>query len=381
MIYKPKGRQRYRVKFKWGGKVIHKSTMATDAKTARSIESTIRSELAKGNFGILKPKPKPTLGAFLKNDFLPFVESRHKAKPATLRYYQFGAERLQHSDMAGLHLADITDQHAMAFAARNASLSASTINCGLRTLRRALRLAYKWGKLERPAQISLASGERQRDRVLSPDEIVRYLEACQQPWRDMVVVLYGTGMRPGELYPLRWENVLLEGEPALIQVTGGKSKAARRLLPMLPPVREVLLNRYEQQGKPSEGFVFPADSPEGHITQGTAKNYHMRALKAANEERDPITGETKERKPTLKSFEPYVLRHTALTRLAESGCDAFTLARIAGHSSIAITQRYCHPQQEAIERAFKKLALTGEVVTTGGHQPKQPGRGGAKESR
>jgi len=43
-------------------------------------------------------------------------------------------------------------------------------------------------------------------------------------------------------------------------------------------------------------------------------------------------------------------------RLAEAGCDAFTLARIAGHSSITITQRYCHPQADAIERAFGKLA-------------------------
>jgi len=57
----------------------------------------------------------------------------------------------------------------------------------------------------------------------------------------------------------------------------------------------------------------------------------------------------------VKPFEPYCLRHTALTRLAESGCDPFTLARIAGHSSITITQRYCHPQAEAVELAFAKL--------------------------
>jgi hypothetical protein len=50
----------------------------------------------------------------------------------------------------------------------------------------------------------------------------------------------------------------------------------------------------------------------------------------------------------------YCLRHTALTRLAEAGVDAFTLARIAGYSSITITQRYCHPQADAIERAFAK---------------------------
>jgi hypothetical protein len=57
-----------------------------------------------------------------------------------------------------------------------------------------------------------------------------------------------------------------------------------------------------------------------------------------------------------KRFEIYCLRHSALTMLAESGCDAFTLARIAGHSSITITQRYCHPQADAIERAFGKLS-------------------------
>ena len=38
-----------------------------------------------------------------------------------------------------------------------------------------------------------------------------------------------------------------------------------------------------------------------------------------------------------------------------TGCDAFTLARIAGHSSITITQKYVHPQADAIERAFSKL--------------------------
>jgi hypothetical protein len=42
------------------------------------------------------------------------------------------------------------------------------------------------------------------------------------------------------------------------------------------------------------------------------------------------------------------------------------LARIAGHSSIAITSRYCHPQAEAIDRAFAKLE--GKGVTAGGYQ-------------
>jgi hypothetical protein len=45
-----------------------------------------------------------------------------------------------------------------------------------------------------------------------------------------------------------------------------------------------------------------------------------------------------------------------LTRLGESGVDAFTIMRIAGHS-ITVSQRYVHPTPEAMERAFERLQL------------------------
>ena len=44
-----------------------------------------------------------------------------------------------------------------------------------------------------------------------------------------------------------------------------------------------------------------------------------------------------------------------LTRLGEAGVDAFTIMRIAGHSSITISQRYVHPSPESVERAFARL--------------------------
>jgi hypothetical protein len=91
MIYKNKNGRYYFAKFRWQGKLFRKSTRATNAKTARSIEGKIRSELAQGNFGILEPKPQPPLGDFLKKDFLRFVEATFKkAKPNTLSYYKYG---------------------------------------------------------------------------------------------------------------------------------------------------------------------------------------------------------------------------------------------------------------------------------------------------
>lgn len=49
-----------------------------------------------------------------------------------------------------------------------------------------------------------------------------------------------------------------------------------------------------------------------------------------------------------------------LTRLSESGVDAFTIMRIAGHGSITVSQRYIHPTPEAVERAFERLQSSSE---------------------
>jgi hypothetical protein len=44
-----------------------------------------------------------------------------------------------------------------------------------------------------------------------------------------------------------------------------------------------------------------------------------------------------------------------LARLGESGASAFSIMRIAGHSSITVSQRYVHPSPESLERAFERF--------------------------
>jgi hypothetical protein len=66
--------------------------------------------------------------------------------------------------------------------------------------------------------------------------------------------------------------------------------------------------------------------------------------------------------------------------LGEAGCDAFTIMRIAGHSSVTVSQRYVHPSPESMENAFEKLdALnrsrrgeTAGVPTNSPQQGKKP---------
>jgi integrase len=350
----------YWYKFMWQGKLVRESTKQKNDKVARQMESAHRTSLAKGEVGIREKKLIPTLAEFLKKDFIPYVETKHVLKAGTLEYYRDGANMVLKCHWSTEKLDQVNDQHAQQFAAKFAKLSPSRINCGLRTLRRALNLAFEWGKLDRPAKITLAKGERQRDRVLTAAEWQQYIAECPQPWRDAATIIRGTGMRPGEAFCLRWENISLNGTGGLVQVVDGKTRAARRMLPMIPSVYAALKSRHERAERPEAGWVFPSCSREGHFNKDTAKDQHAKAIQKANEKA------TKNGLRELVFFQPYILRHTALTQLAEAGCDAFTLARIAGHTSITITQRYIHPQADAIQRAFAPLAVQATKNSEGG---------------
>ena len=125
---------------------------------------------------------------------------------------------------------------------------------------------------------------------------------------------------------------------------------------MMSEVYGVIRKRFENQGMPTEGWVFCSAAKCGHYNQGTAKKHHAKALRDSK----------------MKPFQPYTLRHTALTNLGKR-CDPFTLAKIAGHSSITMTERYVHPQSDAIERAFASVTEENgrtlpKVVTAGGHR-------------
>lgn len=330
--------------FVYRGKRIQESAKTRNVRIARDLEAAHRTKLVKGELGIREFAPLP-LSDFLKTEYLPYVRSRFKNKPNTLRYYCYAIQALNDSDIAAVNLREITSQHAAQFAAKRKGLSGSTINAGLRILRNALRLAVEWGKADRDPKIRLMP-EKQRERVLSDAEVSLYLGACDQPWKDIVTIILGTGMRPGEVNSLRWERIAFADGKGALRITEGKSANAKRTLPMVPAVFAVLHNRWLAEEKPSVGWVFPAETKSGHTEAYCGKNQHGAALRAIN------AGIKKNTRPNLQPFPPYTLRHTALTNLGTLGVDAFTLKAIAGHSSISMTQRYVHPQEDAIERAF-----------------------------
>jgi integrase len=333
----------YWYKFMWLGTSVRKSTKQGNDKVARQMEAAHRTSLAKGEVGIREKKSVPVLAEFANSRFLPWAEVTFAAKRKTWLWYRNGIRRLvAYTPLAESKLDQIRGEQICDYVAHRQAqgLEVSSINRELQVLRRLLHVSVEWGVTEKAPKVRMLSGERHREFVLSPPEEARYISAAPEPLASVAAVLADTGMRPEECYRLQWESITwVNGRNGTLLVTHGKTAAARRLLPMSPRVRSILEARWIAAGKPIEGWAWPAPTLSGHLESSSLKKQHLKALQVSR----------------VRRFVPYSLRHTFLSRLGESGCDAWTLARIAGHNSVAISSRYVHPSHEAVLAAVERL--------------------------
>lgn len=341
--------------FIFNGQHIQKSTKQGNPRVARNMESAHRTALAKGEVGFREKKPVPTLKEFIENRFEPWAKAQfEKTSPATwFRWYRTNLRTLKgYEPLAESRLDKITGENVADFAAERQSegLQPSSVNRSLQVLRRALRLAAEWGAIPSAPKVKLLRGEGHRERVVTLQEEARYLAAAPELLASIATVLIDTGLRPEECFRLRWESITwVNGRHGSLLVTHGKTAAARRALPLSPRVRKILENRWIDANKPDEGWVWPAPTKSGHVEPSSLKKQHARVFKTIGEE-----AKKNNQKP-VRPFVLYSLRHTFLTRLGESGCNVWTLAKIAGHSSITMSARYVHPSEDAVLDALSQM--------------------------
>ena len=338
----------YWTKFQHGGRMIYKSTGQTSATKARQVEARLRSELAMGNFGILARKAVPILKEFCSERVEPWAKSTfEQASPKTWLWYRFGIEALKKSAaLAKLKLDEISPEQVAEYASERQrdGLQISSINSCLRCLRRVLKLAEEWGVLAKASKVKFLAGEHCRDRVLNLQEESLYLNAAAPLLHEVSTVLFDSGMRPEECHRMRWENVTwVNGRHGTIRIAHGKSKAARRTLPMTPRVRQMLEQRWEATGKPEEGWVWPAETKVEHINHDSLKAQHKKALRLSR----------------VRPFEVYSIRHTFATRIAPN-VDVWTLCRVMGWSSISMGMRYVHPDENRVLAACSQAPSLAE---------------------
>lgn len=340
--------------FVFNGEHVQRSTKQGNARVARQIEAAYRTALAKGEVGITERKAIPKFKCAMQ-DFLAWSEKEHAAHPATHRRYEVSSVALlrHFSDMS---LDKITPQEVERFKAirleqfatvrgkgkgmrkqTKRKIKPATVNRELACLRALFNHAIKGDVLLKNPISKTGAKAFQEDneqmRVLTFQEQDKYLAVATPLLRDVATLMLETGMRPEEVYRILPENVNLTG--GWIFNPYGKTKAARRRVPLNTAAKHVLMRRLNDLKTP---YIFPCETDDKRPVP-KVNNAHDRAVKASG----------------VAPFRLYDLRHTWATRAAESGTDLITLAALLGHSKIQMVLRYAHPSQDHQARAVERM--------------------------
>ena len=213
----------------------------------------------------------------------------------------------------------------------------------------ALRRYFKWaarrGLVEADPSTSLSAprGDGRLPRVLKQDELTTLLDdpsprAGDDPVRrardDAVLeLLYGSGMRVGELCALSLGDVDLRRARAIVWGKGGKQRAVPLSEPSVHALRQWI-------GKRRDAALAGASS-----TDALFVNQRGRALTPRDVRR---LLDRRAASPT----HPHALRHTFATHLLDGGADLRAVQELLGHADLATTQRYTHVSRERLRSVY-----------------------------
>jgi len=265
--------------------------------------------------------------------FIDWVDHSQSLEKKSRQYYRHGWNLLSATRLCDEKLDRIKNRDCDTLLFPGGAANANT---ALRTLRRMFSHAQELELVEQAPKIrlrkewprSVAMTQQQANAILAhmPDG---------DP-RDVLSILRATGMRPGEAYGMRWEFV--GWEEKIYRNPKGKTKSARRPVPLLDPSGAVLVRRHLAQGSPNTGWVFPAISSSGHRT--SIQKAFVRARNLAG---------------LPKEYVIYSARHGAATDIA-SVVSLKEVMNILGHSDMATALRYQHPSTENLQaRLTQKL--------------------------
>jgi integrase len=145
-----------------------------------------------------------------------------------------------------------------------------------------------------------------------------------------------TGMRRGELFKLKWNDI--DFERGFIHIRDPKGGPDQKI-----PLNEAARQLLENHPRTDSPYIFP----------GRYGGQRTDVKKAVNR--------IKKRAGLPKDFRPlHGLRHVYASMLASSGkVDMYTLQKLLTHKSPQMTQRYAHLRDEALRRAAD---LAGELI-------------------
>ncbi|WP_417911115.1 tyrosine-type recombinase/integrase [Candidatus Electronema sp. PJ] len=186
-------------------------------------------------------------------------------------------------------------------------------------------------------KIDMPSVDNIKTEDLTPEQMRRLFKAMETstcvPAANMMRLVLYTGMRRGELFKLKWDDIDFErGFIHIREPKGGKSQKI--------PLNNSASALFQSLAKQGGEYVFPAQG-------GGQRNDIAKEVRAIRD----TAGLPADFRPL------HGLRHVYATMLASSGkVDMFTLQKLMTHKSPQMTQRYAHYRDEAMQRAANEVS-------------------------
>ena len=157
--------------------------------------------------------------------------------------------------------------------------------------------------------------------------------------RPIVLLAMNTGMRRGELFHLRWNDVDLER--ALLTIRGEDAKSgATRYIPLNAESQEVLIDWRPLDIDPND-LLFPGRSGSRLDNINSAWRSLMKLAE-------------------ITAFRFHDLRHHFASRLVQEGVNLNTVRELLGHRDISMTLKYAHLAPKHTAAAVAKLVWDDE---------------------
>ena len=298
---------------------------------AKEAMATLQNDVYRERYGFGRKKPEVLFEAHA-DEFLKLYSKQNK------KSWMSDETSLSHLKefFKGKHLSEITPDLIEKYKLKRAAdgVSPATINRELACLKTLFVKAVEWEKADAdPARkVKKLREAKPRERILTPEEMKRLLIAASPELRPVLVIALNTGMRRGEILGLRWKDV--DFVKGFVLIGDSKSGKSRRI-----PMNALVFETLHEMNRKRE-FVF--ENPDTRTAVKDVKTAFKGACRRAE----------------IKGVRFHDLRHTAFTIMSDAGVDIVTISKIAGHSSIQMTIRYCHSTPENMKRAVDKL---GEV--------------------
>jgi integrase len=213
------------------------------------------------------------------------------------------------------------------------------------TLAAAFQKAVEWGYLENDGwrKVKKPTAPQTDAPFITMDEFRTVCSAVHHPEvRTIATVAFHTGMRRGEIMALRWSSIDFENRTIKIQNTDKfttKSKK-QRIVPMNGECYAALMGQQHRQT--NEAIIFS-------VQPDLVQHQFKRACRL-------IFGNA-----TKLHF--HSLRHSFCSNLVRHGADIKVVQSLAGHSSIAITEKYTHYLRSDAVKAVDLLMSKEELTT------------------